>query len=168
MKRSATLFISAALVALSALMFTACGGDDGTDAASQQLEIEKAKLEAAAEQKAKDKAEQLEQEVAALKKKVNQKAKTKTVTVPSGGGSSSGGGGSMPGGTTSCGGSVSAGPNTSCAFAQSVASEYFGSGGGSGTVTAYSSVTQKYYTMTCTAGAPTVCRGGNNASVYIR
>jgi hypothetical protein len=32
----------------------------------------------------------------------------------------------------------------------------------------YSPVTGRSYTMTCVAGIPSVCRGGNNAVVYIR
>jgi hypothetical protein len=69
---------------------------------------------------------------------------------------------------TSCDGNVSAGPNTSCAFALSVESAYYASGGGYSTVSVYSPVTGLYYTMTCTPGVPTVCRGGNNAIVDIR
>ena len=70
--------------------------------------------------------------------------------------------------TTSCDANVSAGPNTTCAFALNVESAYYASGGGYSTVSVYSPVTGLYYGMTCTPGVPTVCRGGNNAVVYIR
>jgi septal ring factor EnvC (AmiA/AmiB activator) len=69
---------------------------------------------------------------------------------------------------TTCDANVSAGPNTSCAFALSVESDYYASGGGYSTVSVYSPVTGLYYTMTCTPGVPTVCTGGNNAVVDIR
>jgi septal ring factor EnvC (AmiA/AmiB activator) len=70
--------------------------------------------------------------------------------------------------TTSCNANVSAGANTTCAFALNVESAYYASGGGYSTVSVYSPVTGLYYGMTCTPGVPTVCRGGNNAVVYIR
>lgn len=69
---------------------------------------------------------------------------------------------------TSCGGNLSAGPNTTCAFASNVENAYFQNGGGSSRFDVYSPITRIFYTMTCTAGVPTVCRGGNNAVVYIR
>jgi heat shock protein HslJ len=65
---------------------------------------------------------------------------------------------------TGCGGGLAVGPNTTCAFAESVHSAYESSG--PGTVMAYSPVTNRTYTMTCSAGSPVVCTGGNNASVY--
>ncbi len=73
---------------------------------------------------------------------------------------------SSPG--SSCGGGLSVGPNTSCAFAEAVRSEWYSAGGGTTTVYAYSTVTGQSYSMYCAGGAPTVCRGGNNAVVYIR
>jgi hypothetical protein len=69
---------------------------------------------------------------------------------------------------TSCGGNLSAGASTTCAFAYNVENSYYQSGGGYSTFAVYSPVTGLYYTMTCTPGVPTVCRGGNNALVYIR
>lgn len=90
------------------------------------------------------------------------------------GGSTSGGttsGGTTSGGTksgtTDCGGGVSANANTSCPFALSVAETYRASGGET-TIDVFSPVTDTIYTMTCTGAAPVVCRGGNNAVVYIR
>jgi hypothetical protein len=68
----------------------------------------------------------------------------------------------------SCGGNLSVGANTSCAFAAYVEAALSDAGGGSRTLSVYSPTTGKFYTMTCVAGVPTVCRGGNNAVVYIR
>lgn len=69
---------------------------------------------------------------------------------------------------TSCGGTVSAGANTTCAFALNVASSCLYNGGGSATFEVWSPITSRYYTMSCTPGVTTVCRGGVNAVVYIR
>ena len=82
-------------------------------------------------------------------------------------GSGSGSGGLPSGATQSCGDGVSVGPQTSCPFAQNVASEYHSSGG-AGTIRVYSPVTDRTYTMTCTSGSPHVCTGGHDASVYFR
>jgi hypothetical protein len=68
---------------------------------------------------------------------------------------------------SSCGGNLSAGANTSCAFAVIVRSGFYEVGSGV-SFPAYSPTTGRIYTMTCTGGVPTVCRGGNNAVVYIR
>lgn len=58
---------------------------------------------------------------------------------------------------------------TSCEFAEAVWSQYVGSGGlgGSRTVRAYSPVTGKSYTMSCSGGAVVTCTGGNDAVVHI-
>jgi hypothetical protein len=69
-------------------------------------------------------------------------------------------------GRTDCGGGITVGPRTSCAFAANVRAAY--QADGPGTVTAYSPATRRTYAMTCSGGAPVVCTGGNNASVWIR
>lgn len=58
---------------------------------------------------------------------------------------------------------------TSCEFAESVWAQYVGAGGygESRTVRAYSPVTGKSYTMSCSGGAVVTCTGGNNAVVHI-
>jgi hypothetical protein len=66
---------------------------------------------------------------------------------------------------TDCGEGVSAGPNTSCEFALNVAASYYQSGGAS-SIDVYSPVTGRTYRMSCTAGSPHTCTGGNDASVY--
>ncbi len=67
-------------------------------------------------------------------------------------------------GSTAVGSSV-----TSCEFAESVWSQYVGSGGSgqSMTVRAYSPVTGMSYTMSCAGGPVVTCTGGNNAVVHI-
>ncbi len=67
--------------------------------------------------------------------------------------------------STACGAGLSVGPNTSCPFAEHVRAAYFQHGPGS--VVAYSPVTGRTYVMACSGGAPVVCTGGNNASVFI-
>lgn len=68
----------------------------------------------------------------------------------------------------SCGGNIYVGSNTTCPFAINVADAWSNAGGGSVTVEAWSPVTKRYYLMSCTAGVPTICRGGIRAVVYIR
>ncbi len=63
-----------------------------------------------------------------------------------------------------CGGGLSVGPNTTCAFAEDVRSAY--QENGPGTVVAYSPVTNRSYSMSCSGGATVECTGGNDASVY--
>jgi cell division protein FtsB len=69
---------------------------------------------------------------------------------------------------TDCGNNVSVGPNTTCAFAYNVAADYYSTAGGTQTLLVHSPVTGLDYAMTCTPGVPTICRGGNNAVVYLR
>ena len=76
-------------------------------------------------------------------------------------------GGSHPAGTTACSPTVSVGPVTSCPFGLEVEDAWAGAGGGSRDLTAYSPVTGRWYRMRCTAGSPTVCRGGHDATVYL-
>jgi hypothetical protein len=66
---------------------------------------------------------------------------------------------------TNCGPGLSVGADTSCAFAERVRAAYRQSG--PGRVSAYSPVTGRTYVMTCIAGAPVVCTGGDHASVLI-
>jgi hypothetical protein len=71
-----------------------------------------------------------------------------------------------PGATASCGGTVFVGPDTSCPFAENVASAYMEAGNsGSRTVTAVSPATNQAYTMQCVDGSPVACTGGTNAVV---
>lgn len=149
--------ICAALVV--ALSLAACG-DSGTS----QDELDQARTEGAKEAKQQAKIEQIERELKAVKK---------------GGGVKSTPGGAPngssayyddyngSGGSSTCGGELSVGPSTTCPFAENVQAAYFEEvGSGSGTVLAYSPVTDTTYEMYCTAGSPHVCTGGNDASIY--
>lgn len=85
--------------------------------------------------------------------------------------------GAVPQGSIACGvtgsgdtAAVYAGhPNTSCPFAQEVATAYraAGASGGSVQVTAHSPVTGKDYTLTCTGTLPTTCVADTGATVYL-
>jgi hypothetical protein len=142
-----------------------CGGGDET--ASQQdlrkayQEGQHAAQEQAAQARVNRKIRKLEAKLKACKESnpcTDGEATTTDSTSPDSG---------AAGATTSCGSGVGAGPNTSCAFAQEVASAYYQSGGQTTLPDVYSPTTGDYYTMTCTPGSPTICRGGNDASVYI-
>ena len=142
--------LAAVALALAAtLLIAACGGG-GTSSQEVQQQV------AAALQKQKK-----QQELKNLKRKVKQlqHGPTGTTVSPGSGGSSS------SGSAGSCGGGVSAGANTSCGFAEAVASAYRESGGP--VVRAYSPTTHQTYAMSCSGTNPVVCRGGNDASVYI-
>jgi hypothetical protein len=70
-------------------------------------------------------------------------------------------------GLRSCGGNLSANPHTSCPFAKAVyGTVAIDNGSAQGTYSVYSSVTGRYYSMSCDfEQASIVCRGGNNAVV---
>lgn len=74
---------------------------------------------------------------------------------------------SLPDSVTHCTASVGAGGATSCDFAQNVAAAIPAGSNGDAVVRAASPVTGKTYTMTCKAGSVVVCRGGNDAEVYV-
>lgn len=145
------------------LFAAACGSGDSLDAVERAKE--EGRQEAIAEQKAaaeEKRQADLEAKVKRLEKQQKaQKAaaaakKKEAASAPS---ASTG---------TSCGSGISVGPNTTCAFARNVYLTWHGAGGGSIPVEVWSPVTERYYTMHCTAGGVTTCRGGNNAVVYIR
>jgi hypothetical protein len=135
---------------------------------TSQSELDKAKAAGASEEAAKQSAsaqQEAQATLAAEVQKLQQQLAAKTATAapspltqappvqPQG---------------TSCGANVSAGSNTTCPFALNVAAEYLSQGGGTISIVVYSPVTGQNYTMNCVAGVPSVCRGGNNAVVYIR
>ena len=142
-----------ALVAF-AIFLSACGGSGASED-----ELSQARSVGAKEAEQQAKIDRIEDQLKSLKHSNGSQDQSST-------------GGSAPapassGGGTSCGGGLSVGPNTTCAFAENVEYEYFSEiGSGSGTVAAYSPVTERLYTMYCTAGEPHECTGGNNASVY--
>jgi hypothetical protein len=141
-------------------------------ARTSQSDIDKAKAQGAAEEAAKQKQASVEADVQKLKEDLakaqasasassaaTQKAAPQTAAPPAPAPAAK---------VTSCGGNLSVGANTSCSFAVNVEAAFYAAGGGTSTIEVYSPVTAKYYTMRCMAGIPSVCRGGNNAVVYIR
>ncbi len=161
--RGARLWLAGLALACSAFAFAACGGGNAADELSRQQELREERRQGAQEERLRQLERQLREE--RRKRQRNDgdapKPEQPTPTQPS----------PPPPvapSTSACGDGLSVGPNTSCAFAISVRDAYLGSGGGSVTVEAYSPVTEQYYTMNCTAGEPTTCTGGNNASVFIQ
>jgi hypothetical protein len=155
-RRTLQIFGVAALFTLFVATLASCGGDSE----ASQEELDRARREGIAKARQQAKIDDIEKQLKSLKKN----------------GSSSSQGSPPPpstpsptttSGSTSCGGSLSVGPNTTCGFAANVEADYYSEiGSGSGTVYSYSPTTEQYYTMYCSAGAPHVCTGGNDASVY--
>lgn len=156
------------------MMISGCGGGPSQDQLAQARQEGAAEASKAAEaEKAKAEQKKLAADVAAAAKAAKDAAEAAKAAADgrnpgSGGGTgpavNSGGGG----GSKSCGGNISVNSATSCPFAANVVSDWRSNGGGSTSFWSYSPVTGKGYWMRCTAGIPTVCRGGNNAVVYIR
>jgi len=155
-RRALQIFGVVVLFAVTTLSLAACGGDSG----ASQEELDRARKEGVAKARQQGKIQDIEKQLKSLKKG-NGSSSQGSPPPPSGSSSTS------SGGSTSCGGSLSVGPNTTCGFAASVEADYYSEiGSGSGTVYSYSPTTGRYYTMYCSAGAPHVCTGGNDASVY--
>jgi hypothetical protein len=154
-RRVLQIFGVVALVAAFALSLAACGDDSG----ASQEELDRARREGATKARQQEKIADIEKQLKSLKK--NGRSSQGSPPPPSESGA-------VPsGGSTSCGGSLSVGPNTTCGFAANVEADYYAEiGSGSGSVYSYSPTTRRYYTMYCSAGAPHVCTGGNDASVY--
>jgi len=142
-----------ALVLGLVLTLASCG-----DSGASQEEIEQARKEGIAKARQQEKIKDIEKQLKSLKKNGNSSQATPPTSAPST---------TTSGGTTSCGGTLSVGPSTTCGFAANVQADYYNEiGSGSGTVYSYSPTTEQWYTMSCSAGSPHVCTGGNNASVY--
>jgi|SRR5881394_2227578 len=153
-RRALQIFVFAAAFAILVLSLAACGGDSG----ASQEELDRARKEGVAKARQQAKIEGIEKQLKSLKKNGNSSPGLPPPSESSSTASS---------GSASCGGSLSVGSNTTCGFAANVESDYFSEiGSGSGSVYSYSPTTGRYYTMYCTAGAPHICTGGNNASVY--
>lgn len=131
-----------------ALLLSACGGDD-----ISQDDVDQAAEDAVQEAQEEERIDELEDKL--------KKAKRDRDGNDDSGSSNSGS--SVSG--DDCGNGISAGANTSCPFALYVGEGYRAEG--PGVVRAYSPTTGETYAMTCEAGDPAVCRGGNNATVYI-
>lgn len=153
--RALQIFGVVTLIAALALALAACG----SDSSASQEELDRARREGATKAHQQEKISDIEKQLKSLKK--NGSSSQGSPPPPSESGS-------VPSsGSTSCGGSLSVGPNTTCGFAVNVEADYYAEiGSGSGSVYSYSPTTGRYYTMYCSAGAPHVCTGGNDASVY--
>lgn len=142
---------------LLAITLAGCGGSDGSqeleDARREGVALERARQQELAKQREQ---QRLQRRIDQLERQQRADRQQRRTPVAS----SSGGG-------TTCSSGLAVGPNTSCPFAEEVRSAWYGAGGGNATLNVYSPVTGRYYTMSCAAGITTVCRGGNNASVYI-
>lgn len=149
----------AALLCFATLGLSACG--------TSEDDLDKAREEGAEQQRLKDKQAEQTRKQRELEKKIKQLEKDRRSGSESSS-SSSGSGGGTTTGSTSCGGGLSVNSNTSCSFAENVRAELNYVGGSPATIYVYSPTTGASYTMRCSGGAPTVCRGGNNAAVYIR
>lgn len=137
---------------------TALAGCGSSNNGASQDQLNQATQQGVRQEQQKERLSRLEQQVHALQK--DQKKQGVTTTS----GSSSSG---TSGGTSSCGDNLTVGPATTCGFALNVATDYYSQiGTGSGTVQSYSPTTGQSYSMSCTAGEPHVCTGGNNAAVY--
>lgn len=150
----------AALILLSAALFAGCGGDNG----ASQYELDRARAEGEKEAQDQARVDQLQQQVRELQKEQKQSGGT-AGTRPAGGGSAP-----MPSMSPAkiCGGGVGGSSSTSCEFAYNVAGEY-GSNPGASSISAYSPVTGRSYTMSCApmSGWTAVCTGGSGAAVFI-
>lgn len=134
-----------------------CGG------ASDQ-ELADAKAEGAKEAKQAETLAEIQKGIDTLRK-AKRKGNFKQITAPPASTASTYTG---SGPAKACANGIGASSATSCEFAFNVAGEY-GSNPGSTSISAFSPVTGQDYTMTCSAwtGGGTVCRGGNDAAVFI-
>lgn len=136
---------------------TGCGG-------ASDAELQGAKQEGAKEARQAEKLKEIQQGIAALKRERSKGNFQQIPPPPASTGSTYSGSGPAK----TCANGVGASSATSCEFAFNVAGEY-GSNPGATSISAFSPVTEQVYAMTCSAwsGGGTVCRGGNDAAVFI-
>lgn len=136
-----------------------CGGASDT-------ELQQARIEGAKEARQAETLKEIRRGIATLKKKQQSGSTAPVVSPPS----SAPYTGSGP--SKDCGNGIGVNSNTTCPFAYNVAGAYVANPG-STSIVAYSPKpegTGLSYTMTCSpwSGGGTVCRGGNDAAVFIR
>ena len=167
--RVRALLVVVLLVSLPAV--AACGGSDEDSVSQEELEAatDEAAKEAREEALEEETLDELQDEVKELREteEGNDSEDGESPDVPSTGGTAPAApAGGVPSSAESCGSGVYAeSGTTSCAFALNVASDYFSSA--SNTFESFSPATGEVYTMTCSGSPVAVCRGGNNAAVYI-
>lgn len=144
---------SVTIAVVMALGLATCG-----DSGPGQEDLNQAKRAGAAHAREQIRIKQIQHELRALRHDNSGSSPTPPATD-----------GSPPssGESSTCGSGLSVNSSTTCPFAENVQSAYFEEiGSGSGTVYAFSPVTEQTYAMYCTAGSPHECTGGNNAAVY--
>ncbi len=152
MRRTAT----ALAVAASFILIWGCGSDNAS-----QEELAQAHAEGAKEAREEARIRDLQREVKKLKQQNwsgGQERRGDVIPHESG----------PAGPVRNCTDGIRANASTTCDFAMNVAGEY-GSNPGASTISAYSPMTGKHYTMRCgpSSGGGILCTGGNNAAVYI-
>lgn len=151
-RRWPVLFSLGVMLALGVLG-SGCGGSGAS-----QDELDRARKQGAAKARQQAKIRQIQTELRELRGGAGGGSGPSHAPTPAPAGSAS---------PHNCGAELSANQNTTCGFAANVRDAYYRDvGSGSGTVTAWSPSTQRYYDMYCTAGSPHECTGGNNAAVY--
>lgn len=159
------------------VLCSALGACGQVSRASVEAAREAGRSQGAAQEKDRAEKESLERDVADLKEEqeeLQRQVQARAGATPAAGGGKTAGGGTSAGsagtgsGAHTCGSGVSVNSATSCSFADNVAGDWRSNGGGSSSFQSWSPVTQRWYVMRCVSGMPTVCRGGNNAVVFIR
>jgi hypothetical protein len=155
--------VSGLTLAAFAGALSACGSDAAEEVLRDQ-QLARARAEGVRQERlenrtneAAESTKQLRREVKRLKKR-GEGAAASSVRPSTGGGTTT-----APSGTV-CGSGLSVNSVTTCPFAANVRSAYYGSGQAA-TIDVFSPVTEKTYSMNCTAASPHVCTGGNNARV---
>jgi cell division protein FtsB len=146
------------LVLIFGIGLAACGGGASDE------EIAQAERQGAAKERQRQRLNELEKELKnGLKDLKRGGGGTKPVPVPNPPSTSA----PSPPSEGNCGGTLSVNSVTTCEFAENVRAAYESEvGSGSGTVSAYSPAREVYYAMSCTAGPPHECTGGDGAAVY--
>jgi hypothetical protein len=151
--------IASAAAVAAALSVTACGGSSGAN----QEEIARFQKKGAERVHEQERLRKLEHELKHIKHKGDEGTPAPPRHEPSSPLPSTP---APPPALESCGGELEVNSYTTCPFAEAVETSYFAEiGSGSGTVTAYSPVTETTYSMYCTS-SPHECTGGTNAAVY--
>lgn len=149
-------------IAASALLLVACGGSSGPNSE----EIARLKRQGAEHVHKEERLRKLEKELKHIKKGPQPAASVPQRTEPDRSSPTPAPVPTPSSGLESCGGELEVNSYTTCPFAEDVENDYFEEiGSGSGSIEAYSPVTEIFYVMYCTS-SPHECTGGKNAAVY--
>ena len=168
-------FVRAGTTLLIAVLSTGalagCGGSSADQQRLDQEKLEAARQDGARQARMEAQAKQAEQDTADLKKQIadlkkdkdksssssSSRTTTREVAASAPAASSSVSG-------TSCGSGTYVNSVTTCPFAENVRSEFYDEDEDS-TISVFSPVTDRSYSIYCTQGSPHVCTGGNSARV---